>query len=522
MRWVVGVVLALAALGPALAEPVPQLSWGACPEAPKGRASTAGFACATATVPIDHSDPAGGVFHLAVIKAPARQPEARIGTLFWNPGGPGDAGTQYLPAAIGGFPERVRDRFDIVSWDPRGMGGASRPVIQCFDTAAEEGAFLDAHFSSLATTPEALAADGAARIDLASRCAAKAGALLAHVSTADNARDLDLLRQAVGDERLFYYGTSYGTFLGATYASLFPERLAAAVFDGAVAPSAWSGSGGNLSTFIRLGSDFGAATTIDAFMDACGAVDASACPFSAGSPAATRAKWAALKARARSGLALDGEVVDEGALASYVASSIYLVEPLPGFGRFPGWKAVAATLEEMASAPPAPAAGSVSGAAAPQPVAAAGAPEVYTTSVGRQLAVICGESPNPATADDAAQQALASFRRAGVSPWPFVAGCAGWRVRAADIYRGPWDRARDRPVLVIGNSFDPATALPSSVRMTQDLGNATLLVVNGYGHTALLNPSRCASDYVADYLIDGRLPSLGATCAQDRPPFTGD
>lgn len=219
---------------------VPALSWAACPPAPEGAAGTADFQCADARVPIDHDAPESGHFTLALIKHPAQKPAERIGTIFWNPGGPNDAGTQYLPAAIEGFPSSVRDRFDIVSWDPRGMGGRTTPVVQCFDSAAEEDTFLESRFGVGPSADEsALAADGKARAELNAACIAKTGDLLRHVSTADNARDLDLLRRAVGEERISYYGTSYGTFLGATYINMFPQHVRAAVLDGGVSPSAW-------------------------------------------------------------------------------------------------------------------------------------------------------------------------------------------------------------------------------------------------------------------------------------------
>jgi pimeloyl-ACP methyl ester carboxylesterase len=501
------------------------IAWHACPAPAQGSAVTDGLACATFDVPVDHAKPDGPAFRLALIRQPAQDPARRIGTLFWNPGGPGDAGTEYLPASIGGFPKQVRDRFDIISWDPRGMGGRTTPVIQCFDSAAEEQAFLSARMQELPVTAEQFAADAAARLDLNSRCVRHAGDLLAHVSTADNARDLDLLREAVGEERLSYYGTSYGTLLGATYINMFPHRVRAAILDGAVAPSAWAGGPDGdtgVSTFVRLGSDFGARDTITAFMDQCGAVDAKACPFSAGSPAATRDKWSTLLARTRGGVVVDGETLNDRALLSDVASSIYLVEPLPGFARFPGWLAVAGMLQDAWDASGKPAAPPASSAPpAERTTGGQSPPEAYVTSVGRQLAVICGESPNPQTAEAVRTQAEDSYRRAGPSPWPFIASCLGWTARAAAPYSGPWDKPTPVPVLVIGNTYDPATAFPSSVRMAQELANARLLTVHGFGHTALLNPSACAKEAMAAYLIEGRLPALGATCAQDRPPFPG-
>jgi pimeloyl-ACP methyl ester carboxylesterase len=472
-------------------------------------------------VPIDYAQPRSGTFTLAVIKHPAGDGTNRIGTVFWNPGGPSDSGTQYLPASINGFPQPVRDRFDIVSWDPRGMGGGSTPVVQCFDTAADEAAFLDAHLQSLAVTPTELAADADARTALNTACIERNGTLLSHVSTADNARDLDLLRQAVGEATMNYYGTSYGTFLGATYVNMFPDRVRSAVLDGAISPSAWAGNAGEdltLSTFIRLGSDLGSEVTVKAFIDRCGAVDATACAFSAGSPHATQVKWHKLLARAKRGLTVEGQPIDNAGIIVYVQSSIYLVDALPGFGRFPGWAAVAGFLQAAWEA-------SESGSASIQPAAAdsgttgAAGGSVYTSSVGRQLSVICGESPNPATEAAAEAQARVSYHRAGLSAWPFVAYCVGWTARASDAYLGPWNKPTAAPVLVVGNIYDPATAYPSSVLMSQELARARLLTVNGFGHTELLNPSACAQGFIADYMIKGTLPPEGTTCEQDKQPF---
>jgi pimeloyl-ACP methyl ester carboxylesterase len=516
------------ALAAAAAVPVPTLNWAACPPAPEGSASTDGLLCTSAVVPMDYAQPGNGTFTLAVIKHPANNSATRIGSVFWNPGGPSDSGTQYLPAAINGFPQRVRDQFDIISWDPRGMGGNTTPVVQCFDNAADEQAFLSSWPPDIPVSSTELAADAANRTALNTACIGQAGALLSHVSTADNARDLDLLRQAVGEATMNYYGTSYGTFLGATYVNMFPDRVRSAVLDGAVSPLAWAGNEGEdlaLSTFIRLGSDLGAAVTVKAFLDQCGSVDATACSFSAGSPAATRAKWRTLLARARNGVTVDGQPIDNRGIIVYVQGSIYLVDPLPGFGRFPGYVAVAEFLEAVWQA-------IAGGQDATNPAAAGGAsttpavssdptgPSVYTTSAGRQLSVICGESPNPETEAAASAQVLVSYHRAGLSGWPFVAYCVGWTARASNPYLGPWNTPTAAPVLVVGNIFDPATAYPSSVRMSQELANARLLTVNGFGHTELLNPSACAQAFIADYIISGTLPPAGTTCNQDKQPFS--
>ncbi len=511
--------------------PVPTLRWAPCPPAPDGGASTAPFQCATAAVPIDYADPAAGSFELAVIKYPARNQADRLGTVFWNPGGPSDAGTEFLPVAYQGFPAQVHERFDIVSWDPRGMGGGTTPVVQCFDDADAEAQFFAENLKgiSLPVSDEEFATFTSAEQRFNEACVQRNGELLAHLSTADNAHDLDLLRQAVGEERMNYYGTSYGTVLGATYLNMFPDRVRAAVLDGAVAPAAWAGNDGEdltLSTFLRIGSDLGGTQTLDEFMRQCGAVDASACAFSAGSAEATLQKFTTLVDRAKGGLTVDGQPMDDRALLAVVQSQIYVIDPVPGFGRFPGWVAVAQFLQQVWEASQAPA--SIAGTAPSEPSTSDGgapsseptaASQTYLTSAGRQRAVICGESPNPTSADAIAAQAQMSYQRAGLNAWPFGAMCAGWSARAAQSYRGPWDTPTPVPVLVVGNTFDPATPLSSSRAMADQLADGHLLTVHGFGHTQLINPSRCAQDHIAAYYLDGTLPPDGAECDQDGSPF---
>jgi len=520
----------------ALAPPaVPTLDWTACPPAADGGASTAPFQCATAAVPVDYADPSGPTFELAVIKYPAVDLSTKLGTVFWNPGGPSDSGTEYLPVAAAGFPAQVHQRFDIISWDPRGMGGHTTPVVQCLDNADDEAQFLAGALGSISlpVSDAEMATFTTAAAGFNQACVRRNGDLLAHLSTADNARDLDLLRQAVGEDTLNYYGTSYGTFLGATYLNMFPDRVRAAVLDGAVAPKAWAGSAGedlSLSTFLRIGSDLGGTTTLDEVIRRCGAVDTTACAFSAGSPEATTDKFATLLDRAKAGLVVDGQLLDDRALLATVQSQIYIIEPVPGFGRFPGYAAVAQFLQEAWQASEQPAATSPAASPVPSSPAASPAPsspatsgaagaQTYVTSGGRQRAVICGESPNPTSVDAIAAQARVSYQRAGLNAWPFGAMCQDWIVRAADSYLGPWDTPTKARVLVIGNVYDPATPYSSSQAMAAELANAQLLTVNGFGHTVLLNPSTCAQDYIAAYYLDGSLPPADARCDQDQPPF---
>nr|WP_294549058.1 alpha/beta hydrolase [uncultured Rhodopila sp.] len=517
----VGVIAAARPAAASETVPVPVLNWQPCADQ-----QDAGFQCATARVPIDYSVPDGGSFTLALIRQPAQDQANRIGTLFWNPGGPSDVGTQYLPVAIDGFPAQVRSRFDIVSWDPRGMGGDTRPVVQCFDSEQDETTFTEQLYSGLPAIPVS-PADVAKlsndRATLNQACVSREGSLLAHVSTADNARDLDLLRQAAGDAKISYYGTSYGTFLGATYLNMFPGNVRAAVLDGAVYPTAWAGTGKDspaLSTFVRIGSDSGASETVTAFLAACAEAGVSGCAFAAPTAEATQQKYASLLESLKAHpVTVDGGEIDDTAVISYFQSSIFTIHPVPGFGRFPGYVEVAHFLQDVWLA--ANSASQSPAAAQAAPAAAAASPQAtaYTTSYGRQAAVICGESPNPPTVAANVKQALVSDLRAGVNSWPLVAICLGWAVEAADAYRGPWNKPTP-PVLVVGNTFDPATPYSSSRRAAAELFDGHFLTVDGFGHTELLNPSRCAQDAIAAYLIDGTLPPDGARCAQDYAPFS--
>jgi pimeloyl-ACP methyl ester carboxylesterase len=185
-----------------------------------------GFECASVPVPLDHAHPDGAGITLAVIRQPAAGPGDRIGTLFFNPGGPGGQGTIDLPTWIGLFPAAVRARFDIVSWDPRGIGAST--AVQCFDNADDEATFFAG--IPIDSFPVGHAGQTAwfERFDrFAAICSHRNGDLLSHVSTTDTARDMDLLRRTVGEPTLNYLGVSYGTWLGTVYANLFPDRIRA-------------------------------------------------------------------------------------------------------------------------------------------------------------------------------------------------------------------------------------------------------------------------------------------------------
>ena len=198
-----------------------KLSWRTC--------ETPGFQCATMRAPLDYAKPGEGDIELAVSRRKATGPGERLGSLLVNPGGPGGSAVGYVQRYAGiGYPAKVRARYDMVAVDPRGVAG-SEPV-ECLT-----GRQMDT-YTQTDLTPDDTAETGrlvAAYKRFAEGCGERAPKLLRHVSTVEAARDMDILRALLGDEKLTYVGASYGTFLGATYAGLFPERVGRLVLDGA-------------------------------------------------------------------------------------------------------------------------------------------------------------------------------------------------------------------------------------------------------------------------------------------------
>ncbi|MFI9545622.1 alpha/beta hydrolase [Streptomyces sp. NPDC052016] len=482
--------------GPAPAVPAPKLDWAPC-------AQDRTYDCATATVPLDYAKPGGRSIELAVVRRKASDPGRRIGTLFFNPGGPGGPGSVQMPQMYELFPREVRERFDIVSWDPRGVGNST--AVNCFADAAEARAWTASRPTGFPVGERERKSWIDAYRELGRACERRDPELLRHVSTADTARDLEQLRRSVGESHLTYMGISYGTFLGATYANLFPDKLRAMVLDSNVDPSAWTDDGSRqpvLPTMLRLGSDRSAAATLDRFLSLCGAAPVARCAFSAGSPQATRDKFDELIRR------LKARPVEAWTYARAVAdavSGLYVVHP--------GWTDLAGRLQELWQ-----------GRVPAAPAAPAAKPPLPVPYLGEEqgAAVICGDSPNPRDPGVFAALEEAGAARSGDAAryWTWAAQpCSTWPAAPADRYAGPWNKPTAHPVLLVGTTFDPSTPYEDAKAMSERLADARLLTHHGYGHTALLNPSRCVNDHVSRYLADGVLPPKGASCEPDAPPF---
>jgi pimeloyl-ACP methyl ester carboxylesterase len=507
------------AVAPASATPpVPVLRWRSC---------DGGFQCATARVPLSYRDPRGAMISIAVIRHLATDPARRAGTLFFNLGGPMEQVLSFATGGFGELPAAIRARYDVISFDPRGFGYST--AVRCFPTMAAESKFLGGAvfggFTGLPVFPVGARQEAAfertwARFD--ARCAQRNGSLLDHDTTADVARDMNLLREAVGAPALNYLGVSYGTELGATYANLFPATTAHMILDANVNPVAWTRADGILPTFLGQGTDQASAATMRAFLDLCGKTTTSACAFSAGTPAATRAKWAMLLRR------LCRHPVTIGTPPqTYTYADAVVSVPLVAVSQ---WQSGASVLQQLWLASTAgrqsTAATPATRAQASPPATAATLPPGFYTGWEQTLAVLCPDSPNPR--DPAAYSAAGrrAYARSGAfgleQPWKTEA-CADWPAAdaAQDRYSGPWNRPTATTILVIGNTGDPVLPLQNSVAMSRDLAHARLLTVDGYGHTELGNPSTCATDYETRYLLTGALPPPRTVCEENATPFSG-
>ena len=486
---------------PALA--VPALAWQACGE------DFPAAECALAIVPLDYDRPRGMTTTLALSRIPAPDKEHKIGTVFVNPGGPGASGValvlngfgEYLSALLGG-------RFDVVGFDPRGIA-ASDPLL-CFDTGAERDAFVAAlpYFPYLREQERPYFMAGR---ELAERCTADRGKRIAsHMSTADVVRDLDLLRQAVGDRRLTYLGFSYGSYIGNTYANLFPSKVRALVIDGVLDPRLWSSG-------WQILSDRGATDQVfDEFLRLC---DEAGDDCALHGPEGAAARYEALASALKETPLVfdDGFVVSYDFLVALTASALYAPE---SWGGPEGYAALFAALADAVLGDAAAAREAAELRALleertkPPP-----ASEVYDNWFEAYFGNQCADSEYPPSFAQFRATARFAERNSRFGPfwWWNNASCATWPT-SPDRYTGPWTARTSAPVLVVGNYFDPATDYAGAVASDALLGNSRLLSYAGWGHTAF-GRSDCVTRFVVGYLLDGSLPKSGTQCPANPNPF---
>jgi len=474
--------------------PAAGIAWTSCGER---------LDCASVPMPLDWEQPDGQKVELAVIRHRASKPEQRIGTIFADPGGPGDTGVGFVRDGGDDLDAWGDGRFDWIGWDPRGTY-SSTPVM-CFPSKDAEASFwAGVRIPSTAPESEALSQR---TTDLARRCGDIMGPVLSHISTTDTVRDLDALRALVGEETITYVGLSYGTLIGQMYANLFPGRVRAMLLDGIVDPVAWT-------TDAELRTANSVASTDEVFQQflaKCEAAGPAHCAL-AGHGETPAARVDRLFARAKQAPIPAPGATPPGELAFsdlQVASFAPLRDP-------DLWPAYAEQLNAAVEGDP-----SALATAAQQ----ARTPAAWSEAT-KSTAISCLDA---AAAKPVAQWPMvigdltARSTMAGpILGWWTWAPCASdWPAQSDDRFTGPWNARTEVPILLIGTRFDPNTAYENAVRSEKLLGNAVLLTHEGYGHLSIKDPSTCTEQWRVRYLVDLDAPAPGTVCQADKQPFAG-
>jgi pimeloyl-ACP methyl ester carboxylesterase len=447
-----------------------------------------GFQCARLLVPFDYQRPGWRRFSLPVIKLPASDPSRRIGSLVVNPGGPGGSGIQYALAADREISPAARARFDVVGFDPRGVG-QSIPAIHCL-TGPEMDTYLGTNDNPV--TPGQLATVVAQSKLFVQGCRQRSGALLPYVGTRNAARDMDVLRAALGDAKLTYLGKSYGTYLGTWYAQEFPSHVRAMVLDGAVNPSQSA-----LSMNIVQAKGFEVA--LRSFTANC--LRLADCPLGHGTVQAGIDRLQGLLNRTASkplvsmipGQSATAPLLLEGVVTALYLKSFWQYLRAGLTGAFAGNGSLLVELADLE--------------------VERNSNGTYSNLVDAETAVDCVDRPWPRSlavwrsAASAAQQAAPQFGAADM--WGSLP-CAYWPVPAAPVV--PLRAKGAPPILVVGTTRDPATPFQQAQALARELSSGVLLAWNGDGHTAYQMGSSCVDSAVDRYLITLAPPRNGTLC----------
>lgn len=442
------------------------LDWSTCDEP-----DLQGLECARLTVPLDYDAPDGDTVELAVARAAAKHSQ---GSVVINPGGPGDSGVDFVPQVVQAS-SKIADALDVVGFDPRGVGRST--AVTCDGVAP-----IDADTS----TDEARAAAVAQWATYGQGCADLTGPLLGHVDTISAARDMDVLRAALGESTLTYLGLSYGTRLGQTYAALFPQRVGRTVLDGAYPAT--------LTPADLRDSATAQDQALRAYVAACqGSRD---CPLP-GSVDDGTAHLTALVTQVQASLVGSGT---DQATADLVPLLV-----LSATGRAELWDGLTAALRAYADGD-----GGVAMLELATTLGFVGGDSAQVS--GATAAVLCADAgrgldPAAFALDEQIDPLVLS---AWNGSWEAVA-CADWPTPAGRVLDS-YAAAGAPPIVVIGNTVDPSTPYAWAQQMASSFSSGVLVTYDGVGHTALYSGSTCALGLVEAYLVDGTVPAEGTVC----------
>ncbi|MFC9908649.1 alpha/beta hydrolase [Streptomyces sp. NPDC127197] len=476
-----------------------ELSWKACPapaqaqgggDAPSPLPDGDDWQCATMKAPLDWDDPEGDTIDIALIRAQTSGAESRrIGSLIFNFGGPGGSGVTALPAFGAGY-ATLRTRYDLVSFDPRGVG-RSAPVW------CENDQQLDIYFQQDATPDDATErteyVDNVKEFNAA--CEKNSERILPHVRTTDAARDMDLLRQVLGDDKLHYFGISYGTELGGVYAHLFPENVGRAVFDAVVDPTETPEQG-------SLGQAEGFQLALDNYAEHC-VSQVEDCPVG-NSAQDVKARIAKLLKD------LDSKPIPgifpreltQTAATSGIAQALYSQD---------FWEYLTEGLEQAYDGN-----GQIL-LLLSDSLNGRNQNGEYSNLTAANVAINCADD-KPRYTTEYVERKLPEFRAASALFGDFLAwsmlSCTDWAVQGAADHPDV-SAPGAAPILVVGNTGDPATPYEGARKMVQALGNGVgvELTYRGQGHGAYDSKNKCVQGAVNAYLLDGKVPAVGTVCS---------
>ncbi|MEV7280710.1 alpha/beta hydrolase [Streptomyces sp. NPDC093111] len=457
-----------------------RLEWKRCAAPEGGEAPGSDWRCATVRVPLDYAAPTGTTVPIALIRKEAGSKEARIGSLLFNFGGPGGSGVDTLPRGAAEY-TALNTRYDLVSFDPRGVSRSAGVV--CRDDAEQARAER-----AVDATPETAAEERAFRadaVDFGRGCARRSGTVLPYTTTDNTARDMDLIRQVLGDRVLHYFGISYGTQLGAAYAHLFPRDVGRMVLDAVVDPTADSVGHARNQTI-------GFQRALDNYLKSTGQDP----------EAGTRRIVRLLERLDRRPLAVGDRRLTESLALTGVVMPLYSKQ---------SWPLLTSALAKA------------EGGSGAELLALADwyndrdTSGHYSTQSHAQRAISCADSAERPTLDQA-RALLPEFRRLSPVFGPFLAWdtagwCADWPVKGATTVMDA-SAPGAAPVLVVGTTGDPATPYEGAERMAKALGEGVGVLVSnrGEGHGAY-GSSACVTRTADAYLLNGKVPAYGTTCS---------
>ncbi|MBB2745739.1 UNVERIFIED_ORG: pimeloyl-ACP methyl ester carboxylesterase [Microbispora rosea subsp. rosea] len=453
----------------------PSLSWKPCEET----ASSSGFECATLQVPLDYAKPEGKKIGIALVRLRATDQGRRIGSLVFNFGGPGGSGVTTLINAAHAF-STLNSRYDLVGFDPRGVERSSG--IRCL-SAPQMDQYMSREPSENAATETTLVKG------FAQACERNAGWILPYVGTVNASRDMESLRAALGDPHLNYLGFSYGTHLGAVYATQYPKKVGRMVLDSAVDPSV---------TMLDMAKTqaLGFQKAYEDYLADCTKTRTS-CPLGADAAAANATVLKLLDTVARTPGKVGSRTVTEDIARAGITQALYSKYT---------WPLLTEALDEGRK-------GKLDGLLALADQYAGRQPNgTYSTLQFSLPAVLCVDStdrPSVAQAEELARRLEKKspiFASTAIS----AGSCSVWPVRGDDAARHV-NATGSNPILVVGVTNDPATPYQWAPRLADQLRTAVLLTLNGEGHGAY-GQNQCIDDKVNAYLLEGTVPAKGTRC----------